>query len=160
MLSIQRPDGSWEGLWGVCFTYGIWFGMDGLIESGIDQSHDAVKRACEFLVSKQQDDGGWGETFMSCVTREYVQHPRSQVVNTAWAVLALLKGGHRDQQVIRRGVKLLIQRQQSSGDWEQESISGVFNKNCMISYSNYKNIFPIWAIGRYRETYPGDELQD
>ena len=40
----------------------------------------------------------------------------------------------------------------------QESISGVFNKNCMISYSNYKNIFPIWAIGRYRETYPDDDL--
>ena len=21
--------------------------------------------------------------------------------------------------------------------------------NCMISYSNYRNIFPIWALGRY-----------
>lgn len=22
----QRPDGSWYGSWGVCFTYGAWFG--------------------------------------------------------------------------------------------------------------------------------------
>jgi hypothetical protein len=28
---------------------------------------------------------------MSCVKRQYIQHPQSQVVNTAWALLALLK---------------------------------------------------------------------
>jgi cycloartenol synthase len=37
-----------------------------------------------------------------------------------------------------------------SGDWPQQHISGVFNKNCMITYANYRNIFPIWALGRYR----------
>ena len=26
----------------------------------------------------------------------------------------------------------------------------------MISYSNFKNIFPLWAIGRYCETFPED----
>eukprot|EP00050_Salpingoeca_kvevrii_P016478 m.55791 g.55791 ORF g.55791 m.55791 type:complete len:728 (-) comp6961_c0_seq1:3499-5682(-) len=158
MLSIQRDDGSWEGLWGICFTYGTWFGIEGLVDAGFEPSHPAIVRACDFLVSKQQEDGGWGETFMSCVTREYVQHPKSQVVNTAWAVLTLLKAGYSNQDVIRRGVKVLIERQQDDGDWEQESISGVFNKNCMISYSNFKNIFPLWALGRYHETYPDDPV--
>lgn len=23
---VQRSDGSWYGSWGVCFTYGTWFG--------------------------------------------------------------------------------------------------------------------------------------
>ena len=55
-------------------------------------------------------------------------------------------------------VRLLLARQRSNGDWDQESISGVFNKNCMISYSNYKNIFPIWAIGRYTQAYPDDQI--
>ena len=27
---------------------------------------------------------------------------------------------------------------------------GVFNKNCMITYAAYRNIFPIWALGEYR----------
>ncbi|KAE8660305.1 Detected protein of unknown function [Hibiscus syriacus] len=27
---------------------------------------------------------------------------------------------------------------------------GVFNRNCMISYSAYRDIFPIWALGEYR----------
>lgn len=30
-----------------------------------------------------------------------------------------------------------------------QEIMGVFNKNCMISYSAYRNIFPIWALGEY-----------
>ena len=142
---------------GICFTYGTWFGVEGLIDAGFEKDHPCITKACEFLISKQKEDGGWGETFMSCVTRKYVHHPRSQVVNTAWAVLVLLKAGYHDTAAIKRGVVLLIQRQRLSGDWDQESISGVFNKNCMISYSNFKNIFPIWAIGRYRETYPGDD---
>lgn len=26
VLKDQRADGSWYGSWGVCFTYGAWFG--------------------------------------------------------------------------------------------------------------------------------------
>merc|ERR1711934_1206440 len=107
--------------------------------------------ACVFLLSKQKEDGGWGETFMSCVTRKYVHHPQSQVVNTAWAVLALLKAKCPERDAIRRGIRFLLSRQKADGDWDQESICGVFNKNCMISYSNFKNIFPIWALARFTE---------
>jgi len=32
--SIQRKDGSWYGSWGNCFTYGTWFGIEGLISAG------------------------------------------------------------------------------------------------------------------------------
>ena len=31
-----------------------------------------------------------------------------------------------------------------------QEITGVFNRNCMISYSAYRNIFPIWALGEYK----------
>lgn len=42
-----------------------------------------------------------------------------------------------------------MRAQLGNGDWPQQHISGVFNQNCMISYSNYKNTFPIWALGEY-----------
>ena len=51
MLSIQRGDGSWEGMWGVCFTYGTWFGVEGLVDGGISRAHPAIRRACAFLKS-------------------------------------------------------------------------------------------------------------
>eukprot|EP00122_Pirum_gemmata_P000378 Pgem_evm1s334 len=90
--------------------------------------------ACEFLITKQNKDGGWGESFLSCVKREYVHHSESQIVNTAWAILTLLGGEYPCINPIRRGCKFLRDKQMVNGDWPQESICGVFNKNCMISY--------------------------
>eukprot|EP01113_Clastostelium_recurvatum_P013550 TRINITY_DN1720_c0_g1_i1.p1 TRINITY_DN1720_c0_g1~~TRINITY_DN1720_c0_g1_i1.p1 ORF type:complete len:772 (-),score=162.82 TRINITY_DN1720_c0_g1_i1:108-2333(-) len=154
MKSIQRPDGSWHGSWGVCYTYAGWFGIEGMIAAGVPPSDPAIVKACKFFLSKQREDGGWGESYLSCVKREYVQHPEtSQIVNTAWVVLSLMAAHWPDRTPIERGIRLLISRQYPNGDFPQESIVGVFNFNCMISYSNYKNIFPVWALGRYHNTY-------
>jgi squalene/oxidosqualene cyclase-like protein len=149
LIDKQRPDGSWYGSWAVCFTYGAWFAIQGLIDAGEDPEGPVVRKGCDFLVSKQMPDGGWGESYLSCVTKEYTPHAESQVINTAWALLALMKAGYRDESVIERGVRLLLQKQEANGDWAQQGISGVFNGNCMITYTNYRNIFPLWAVGRY-----------
>ena len=66
---------------------------------------------------------------------------KSQVVHTSWAVLALMaaKWHAKDEDPIRRGIEYLIAAQTKSGDWPQEHIVGVFNRNCMISYSSYRS---------------------
>ncbi|PNG99009.1 Cycloartenol synthase, partial [Tetrabaena socialis] len=65
--SIQRPDGSWYGSWGVCFTYACWFGATGLAALGHSVANDeALRRCCAFIASKQRPDGGWGESYLSC----------------------------------------------------------------------------------------------
>jgi len=56
-----------------------------------------------------------------------------------------------DATPIKRGIQLIMDRQQPNGEWLQEGIEGVFNKNCMISYPNYKFVFPIWALGSYHK---------
>lgn len=40
----------------------------------------------------------------------------------------------------------------------QENISGVFNKTCAISYTSYRNVFPIWALGRFSSLHPDSAL--
>ncbi len=159
--NLQREDGSWYGSWAVCFTYGTWFAIEALTkaETGIQSAeiNAAIERTSTFLLSKQKEDGGWGESFESCIEKEYIEHPTSQVVNTSWALLSLMEiekltTGAKQQAIktaIEKGMRLLISRQQPTGDWPQESISGVFNHNCMISYTSYRNVFPIWALGRY-----------
>ena len=89
----RASDGSWYGSWAVCFTYGCWFGVEGLVAGGEPTSSETVRRACKWLVSVQKADGGWGESYESCVLKRYVEHEKSQVVNTAWALLALMRGG-------------------------------------------------------------------
>ncbi|TSK92907.1 Lanosterol synthase [Bagarius yarrelli] len=158
----QRPDGSWEGSWGVCFTYAIWFGLEAFACMGHTfqdgQVCSEVRRACDFLLSKQMENGGWGEDFESCEQRCYIQSKNSQIHNTCWALLGLMAVRYPDCTVIERGIKVLIDKQLPNGDWPQENISGVFNKSCAISYTNYRNVFPIWTLGRFLRFYPASLL--
>ena len=64
----------------------------------------------------------------------------SHVVNTAWALLTLLEGGYHkvNPEPLHRAARYLLQKQHDSGDWPQQHISGVFNRNCMITYANYR----------------------
>lgn len=50
----------------------------------------AVSQACDFLLSRQMADGGWGEDFESCEQRRYVQSATSQTHNTCWALMGLM----------------------------------------------------------------------
>ncbi|NOR81527.1 MAG: hypothetical protein GQ529_11965, partial [Methyloprofundus sp.] len=153
IIKQQKQDGSWYGGWAVCFTYATWFAVEALVQGSdyIDSSlrKDSVNKACDFLISKQMSDGGWGETYESCAKMVYTQAATSQVVNTAWALLTLQAANSAEKEAIQRGIDLLLQRQLENGDWAQENISGVFNYNCMITYSSYRNIFPIWALNRF-----------
>uniref|UniRef100_A0A671KPQ2 Terpene cyclase/mutase family member n=1 Tax=Sinocyclocheilus anshuiensis TaxID=1608454 RepID=A0A671KPQ2_9TELE len=159
---VQRPDGSWEGSWGVCFTYGVWFGLEAFACMGHTFQSGSVcvevKRACEFMLSKQMEDGGWGEDFESCEQRRYVQSKNSQIHNTCWALLGLMAVRYPDIRVIERGIQVLIDKQLHNGDWPQENISGVFNKSCAISYTSYRNVFPVWTLGRFSRLYPCSPL--
>eukprot|EP01100_Stratorugosa_tubuloviscum_P003990 TRINITY_DN1979_c3_g1_i1.p1 TRINITY_DN1979_c3_g1~~TRINITY_DN1979_c3_g1_i1.p1 ORF type:complete len:729 (-),score=327.52 TRINITY_DN1979_c3_g1_i1:105-2291(-) len=149
----QKPDGSWYGSWAVCFTYGTWFGVEGLLAAGESPSCLEIRRACAFLHLRQNADGGWGENSQSCAQKRYVRHAESQVVNTAWALLTLMAAEDPNKDKIERGIRFLISKQTKEGDWNQQSISGVFNANCMITYTAYRNVFPIWALGRYFNHY-------
>ena len=165
LKSIQREDGSWYGSWACCFCYGTWFGVEGLVKSGEPTGSPCIQKACDFLLKHQRSNGGWGEDFTSCYDKDYAPNGMdaygddgSSVVNTSWALLALACAKCSDTEAVRRGVQYLIKRQLPSGDWPQEGIAGVFNRSCGITYTAYRNAFPIWAMGRCHSVY-GEDLQ-
>ncbi|KAF4391215.1 hypothetical protein G4B88_016525, partial [Cannabis sativa] len=111
----------------VCYTYGTWFGVEALRACGKNYSNcPSFRKACQFLLSNQLSDGGWGESYLSSVNEVYtnIEGDRSTVFNTALAVLALIGAG--------------------------QEVNGVYMKNGVLNFASYRNIFPIWAIGEYR----------
>nr|GFB50694.1 dammarenediol II synthase-like [Tanacetum cinerariifolium] len=65
--SKQQADGSWYGYWGVCFLYGTFFVLQGLVSCGKTfENSETVRKAVKFLLSTQNSEGGWGESFESC----------------------------------------------------------------------------------------------
>ncbi|KAL4966074.1 terpene cyclase/mutase family protein [Aspergillus stella-maris] len=157
--SVQQPDGSWYGSWGVCFTYGTMFALESLASVGETwESSTAVRRACDFLLSKQRPDGGWSESYESCEKAQYIEHPTgSLVVQTSFALVGLMKAEYPDITPIKRGVQLIMARQQPNGEWFPEAIEGIFNKSCAITYPNYKFIFTTLALGLFARRF-GDEV--
>ena len=145
----QLPDGSFEGSWAVCFSYGTWFGASGLLAGGVPTRDPAITRASAFLLRKQRADGGWGEDGDSCRERRWVESRDGHVVQTSWALMTLLRAGHPDPEPLHRAARFLVERQEPSGGWPKEPLVGVFNRTCLIDYDNYRHYFPLWALSEY-----------
>jgi lanosterol synthase len=79
---------------------------------------------------------------------------------TAWALIGLMKAQYPHIEPIKKGIRLIMDRQQPNGEWLQEAIEGVFNKSCMISYPNYKFTFTMKALGMFARKYPDVKIYD
>jgi lanosterol synthase len=149
LRAAQQPDGAWRGFWGINFTYGAFHAVRGLRAAGVAASDPTLRRAADWLAGIQRPDGGWGEHYSGCLTGHYVPHPESQVVMTAWALLALMDVLDPGVEPIRRGVAWLAAAQGVDGAWPQQSVNGVFFGSAMLDYRLYKSYFPAWALARH-----------
>lgn len=149
LCRTQNRDGSWRGVWGVQYIYGTLFGIRGLLAAGVPSADPAVCAACRWLLERQRADGGWGEHHSGCLEGRYVEHAESQVIQTAWALIALLEAGETDWPAISRGVRFLIDSQDAEGSWPKQDMAGVFFRTALLDYTLYRQYFPLHVLGLY-----------
>ncbi len=146
----QNPDGSWPAAWGVQFIYGTMFGIIGLCAYGHPPTHPAIRRAQAWLLARQRGDGGWGEHHRACIEDRYIENDHSQVIQTAWAMLGLLRSQCPMWPALDRGAAFLAARQNRDGSWPKEEMAGVFFHTALLHYELYRSYFPVWTLGLYR----------
>jgi len=175
IMREQEPQGSWFGRWGVNHIYGTAAVLPALEAIGEDMNQPHVRKAAQWLVNHQNEDGGWGESPASYMDDGLRGVGDSTASQTAWALMALVAVGDRTyNNAIRRGVKFLVATQRD-GTWEEPQYTGTgfpgysvgervdlkgktgelrqgieLQRAFMINYSLYRHYFPMIALGRVR----------
>ncbi|MEM7424071.1 MAG: squalene--hopene cyclase, partial [Pseudomonadota bacterium] len=94
----QEADGSWFGRWGANYIYGTWSALVALKGAGEDMDAPYVRRAVEWLKTRQLSDGGWGEGLESYEDWGGSGSRSSTASQTSWAVLGLISAGEIESQ--------------------------------------------------------------
>ncbi|WP_328321082.1 squalene--hopene cyclase [Streptomyces sp. NBC_00388] len=150
LLAEQEATGAWFGRWGVNYIYGTGSVVPALTAAGMAVSHPAIRRAVSWLESVQNEDGGWGEDLRSYKEEAWIGHGASTPSQTAWALLALLAAGERENKAVERGVTWLAETQRQDGAWDEPYFTGTgFPWDFSINYHLYRQVFPLTALGRY-----------
>ncbi|HBA88771.1 MAG TPA: squalene--hopene cyclase [Geobacter sp.] len=151
LKKTQEPEGPWWGRWGVNYLYGTWSVLCGLSAIGEEMNQPYIRKAVDWIKSRQNIDGGWGETCESYHDRNLAGIGESTASQTGWALLALLAAGEVHSATVVRGIQHLISTQKRDGTWDETQYTGTgFPKFFMIKYHIYRNCFPLMALGSYR----------
>ncbi|GAA3400258.1 squalene--hopene cyclase [Paenibacillus hodogayensis] len=153
LLHHQEKDGSWYGRWGVCYIYGTWAALTGLVAAGIPAGHEAVQKGVKWLLSIQNEDGGWGESCASDRLLRYVPLGASTPSQTAWALDALIAALPHPTAELNKGMNRLIASLRED-DWKTAYPTGAgLPGNFYIHYHSYRYIWPLLALSHYRRKF-------
>jgi squalene-hopene/tetraprenyl-beta-curcumene cyclase len=173
----QENAGCWFGRWGVNYIYGTAAVLPALAAAEVDMSQERVTHAVDWLLGKQNEDGGWGESCASYMDLSLAGTGVSTASQTAWAIVALLSvASEQSRHGIATGIRYLLEKQRD-GTWDERSYTGTgfpgygfgsrldsadeklserfgqgpeLARAFMINYNLYRHYFPMIALGRAR----------
>ncbi len=148
----QLPEGSWYGRWGMNYIYGTWSVLCALNAAGVSHQDPMIRKAVDWLVSIQNEDGGWGEDAVTYRLDYRGQEGAPTTASqTGWALLGLMAAGEAAHPAVAHGVRYLLATQTEKGLWDEERYTATgFPRVFYLRYHGYAKFFPLWALARYR----------
>lgn len=147
----QEKNGSWFGRWGTNYIYGTWSVLCALNAIGEDMTQKYVQDAIAWLLHRQNQDGGWGESCLSYHDNGKDCSSSSTPSQTSWALMALMAAGEVEHAAVRQGIEYLQKTApQNSERWKEDDYTAVgFPRVFYLRYHGYSAYFPQWALARY-----------
>src|SRR5208283_5036968 len=114
------------------------------------------QRAVAWLRAVQNPDGGYGESCASYDDPELKARGQSTASQTAWALVGLLAAGEISEPAVKQSVGYLLDQQRENGTWAEAAFTGTgFPRVFYLKYHLYRNVFPLYALARYRNLQEG-----
>ncbi|KAB7705631.1 squalene--hopene cyclase [Bacillus aerolatus] len=149
----QKKDGSWYGRWGICYIYGTWAAITGLMASGVKAQNPVIRKAVNWLHQIQNQDGGWGESCKSDIKNTYIPLGSSTLTHTSWALDALISTAEKPTPEIQAGISYLL-KSYNKNDWTLSYPAGQgMGGGFYIHYHSYQYIFPLLALAHYERKF-------
>ncbi|MGD6873295.1 squalene--hopene cyclase [Sutcliffiella horikoshii] len=149
----QEANGSWYGRWGNCYIYGTWAAITGLKAIGVSNDDPIISRAVKWLLSVQNEDGGWGESCASDIKKRYIPLPHSTPSQTAWALDALITASDNPSSKIEVGIHALLNILDANDGRSNYPTGAGIPGGYYIHYHSYKYIWPLQAFSHYKNKY-------
>ncbi|QGQ48747.1 squalene--hopene cyclase [Metabacillus sediminilitoris] len=153
LLRNQEKDGSWYGRWGICYIYGTWAAITGLVAVNTRNDHPAIQKAIRWLYRIQNPNGGWGESCKSDIHKKYISLNESTRTHTAWALDTLISAENEETVEINRGITYLLESSHKN-DWTTTYPKGQGLPNGFyMHYHSYEYLFPLLALSHYKNKF-------
>lgn len=158
LMDEQETEGCWFGRWGVNYIYGTSGVISALALVAADTHQNSIQRGANWLLTCQNEDGGWGETCRSYDDPNLKGKGYSTASQTAWAIIGLIAArkatGKITLSAIEKGIDYLLATQQSDGTWDEAEFTGTgFPGHFYLKYHLYQQYFPLIALGRYQRLF-------
>jgi squalene-hopene/tetraprenyl-beta-curcumene cyclase len=153
LRSNQEKDGSFYGRWGINYLYGTGAVLSGLKAISFQANDPLVSNAINYLLKKQNHDGGFGESTLSYSNKEWSGKGVSTPTQTAFALIGMIEYLPKDSESILRGINFLEKNfDYKIQAFSEKSVTGTGHPNvCYMVYPAYRYAFPLLLLARYQK---------
>jgi squalene-hopene/tetraprenyl-beta-curcumene cyclase len=147
----QCPSGAWWGRWKVNYLPVTAAAVSALAALGGGPSTDMIRRAVGWILSKQNADGGFGESIASYRDPSLAGCGHSTAPLTGSVLLGLVDGGHASSPAAQRAASYLVDQQRDDGAWPNgDCVATLVPPDLFYEYGGAARYIPLEALGRYR----------
>jgi Squalene-hopene cyclase C-terminal domain/ER-bound oxygenase mpaB/B'/Rubber oxygenase, catalytic domain/Prenyltransferase and squalene oxidase repeat len=151
----QTECGAWWGRWFVAYLPATACALSGLAECGWDMEEAWIAKAVRWVLSKQNDDGGWGDTPKAYDDAAFAGVGPSMPPLTGHVLIGLMDAGLTSHPAVERGIAYLLSTQADDGRWPTNGWLQVYEPNSTYYlYDGAAWYAPLEALGKYRDGGP------